>query len=390
MLLGAGYPYHRHIAPLREAGYRVVAVDRDPAAPGLGLADAAVVASIRDAGAVVAAAREHRADAIVATTESGVIASAAASAQLGLPGPAPAVALAMTNKGRMRALWKAAGLRQPEFVVADSRGAARDALRRFGLPAVVKPVASWGSNGVSVVAAADDIEPSLGAAFAVHGGPAIVERFVAGPLLTAEGFVAEGEARVVVIGDVETQSMDRHRVNTAIAYPGAFNPAVLAEARSLIEAAALALGLARSPFHAECLVGADGVYLVEMAARGGGGHIFSTLYQPMLGTSGIVHQARLILGETGAAAPPMTIRGGCYLFLSAPRGRLVAVEGLEAASALPGVIDAGVALRIGERGGPVGNDQARHGHVVTVGRDRDEAVARARAVRETIRFVMAD
>ena len=126
MLLGAGYPYHRHIAPLRKAGYRVVAVDRDPAAPGLGLADAAVVASIRDAGAVVAAAREHRADAIVATTESSVIASAAASAQLGLPGPAPAVALAMTNKGRMRALWKAAGLRQPEFVVAGlARGGAR-------------------------------------------------------------------------------------------------------------------------------------------------------------------------------------------------------------------------------------------------------------------------
>ena len=80
---------------------------------------------------------------------------------------------------------------------------------------MVKPVAGWGSNGVSVVAAADDIEPSLEAAFAVHGGPAIVERYVAGPLLTAEGFVAEGEG--AGIGNRRVHPMPVHRLGFDIA-----------------------------------------------------------------------------------------------------------------------------------------------------------------------------
>ena len=115
-------PPHR---PLRKAGYRVAAVDRDRAAPGLGLADAPVAAASQTPG------RWSPRRASTAPTRSSRPRRAASLRQRRPPptriaGSAPAVAQALTNKGRMRALWKAAGLRQPEFVVAGlARGGAR-------------------------------------------------------------------------------------------------------------------------------------------------------------------------------------------------------------------------------------------------------------------------
>jgi len=389
LLLAAGAPYHRHIEALRRAGYRVVAMDRDPSAAGLETADGHRVASIADAGAAEGAARDFNVDAIVAATELGVVPAATASQALGLPGLPLKVARAATDKPTMRARWRESGLRQPDFTVAATPADARSAFHDFGLPAVIKPAASAASKGVSVVSKAADIGSAIDEAFAVGRSRVIVEQFVSGSLLTAEGFVGDTEATVTAIGDVETQAVDRHRVNMTLAYPGAFTHTTLDRARLLAERAAIAIGLRRVPFHCECIVGADGnVSLVEIAARGGGGHIFTTLYERMLGTSGIVHHARLLLGETDRAAPPLAPRGGCYMFLSAPPGRLARVEGVEVASALPGIVDIGITMRRGETGGLVTDDNARHGHIVAIGRDRDEAWRNAAAARDAIRFVM--
>lgn len=390
LLLAAGAPYHRHIDALHRAGYRVAAMDRDPAAPGLALADDHRVGSIAEEGEVTQAARDLHVDAIVAATEIGVVPAAVASDNLGLPGISPAVARATTHKPTMRTRWREAGLPQPAFTTAGTPEEARSALLHLGLPAVIKPAASAASKGVSVVATAADIDLAIDDAFALPDGCVIVEQFVAGQLLTAEGFVGDAEARVAIIGDVDTQAVDRHRVNMTLAYPGAFPEATLARARNLIERAANAVGLRRSPFHCECIVRDDGeIHLVEIGARGGGGHIFSTLYAPMLGASGIVHQVRLLLGETNEVVPDLSPGGGCYMFLSAPGGRFLRAEGVEVAASLPGVIDLGMSIRPSDPGGRVTNDNARHGHIVAVGRDRDEAWRNAAAARDAIRFVMA-
>jgi biotin carboxylase len=389
LLLAAGDPFHRHIDRLKSEGYEVVAVDRDPEARGRATADALVAASVDDVAAIVDAGRRHRVDAIIAATEAGVAAAAEASSRLGLPGLPIDVARAATDKGEMRRRWRSAGLTQPDFEVAGDIAAARAAVRHIGLPCVVKPTRSWASKGVGVITTQGEIEPALQDAWAVHGGPVIVEQFVPGNLLTAEGFAFDEVAEVVVMGDVETQEVDRHRVNMSLQYPADFTPPVMREAADLIGRAAIALGLRRSPFHCECMVAPGGVvHLVEIAARGGGGHIFTALYEPMIGFSGIVRQSRLLLGESFHPEPQRKVRGGCYKFLSAPQGVVERIEGVEQARAMPGVVDCGVVIKPGQRGGPVSHDNARHGHVCTIGSDRDEARALAGMAARRISFVM--
>jgi biotin carboxylase len=389
LLLAVGDPFHRHIDRLKAEGYAVIAVDRDPEARGKANADAFVAASVDDVAAIVDAGRRHRVDAIIAATEAGVTAAAEASLRLGLPGLPIDVARAATDKAEMRRRWRSAGLTQPDFNVAEEIEAARAAVRHIGLPCVVKPTRSWASKGVGVVTSKAEIEPALQDAWAVHGGPLIVERFVPGNLLTAEGFAFDEFAEVVVMGDVETQEIDRHRVNMSLQYPANFSPTVMREAAELIGRAAIALGLRRSPFHCECMVAPGGVvHLVEIAARGGGGHIFTVLYEPMTGFSGIVRQARLVLGESFALAPHRRARGGCYKFLSAPQGIVERIEGVEEARAMAGVVDCGVVIKPGQCGGPVSHDNARHGHVCAIGSDRDEAHASAGTAAGRISFIM--
>src|SRR5262249_1215065 len=232
-------------------------------------ADAFVLASVSDADAVTAAARTYRVDAVIAATEAGVRAAAEANHRLGLPGLPLEAAYAATDKAEMRKRWAAAGLCQPRFEIAVSREDAERAVRRFGFPCVVKPTRAWASEGVSVVASQADVAPALLDAFAAHGGPGVVEDFVPGRLLAAEGFVSAHGVGVVVTADVRLQDSDRYRVNMALCFPGDFAPPVLAEATSLMRRAALALGIERTPFHCECMVGPRGVELIEMAARGG-------------------------------------------------------------------------------------------------------------------------
>jgi biotin carboxylase len=389
ILLAAGDPFHRHIGRLKAQGYSVVAIDRDPNAKGRDDADGFVAASVDNVAAIVAAARTFQADVIVALTEAGVRSAAEASAHLRLPGLPIEVAEAATDKIKMRARWRESGLNQPDFALATTTEQARKVVAAIGIPCVMKPTRAWSSKGVSVVMTPADVEPAIVDAFNIHGGPIIVETFISGKLLTAEGFALDHEVEVVAIGDVDTQETDRHRVNMSLQYPANFTQRTVEEAKVLIGNAALSLGLRRSPFHCECMVSDAGVQLIEMAARGGGGHIFSVLYEPMVGFSGIIRQVELLLGKPFEQISRRFPRGGCYRFLSAPSGIIEHVEGVEEASRMPGVIDLAIAIKPGELGGRVTHDNARHGHVCTVGADRDSALDYAKAAASHVHFVMS-
>jgi biotin carboxylase len=388
LLLGVGIPFHVHVKRLKSEGYAVIALDRDPNARQNidAHADAFVLAGVNDLDAVLNAAQKYEVDAIVASTEAGVLVASEASSRLGLPGLPVDAAYAATDKSEMRTKWAASNLRQPFFEIARNPAQAKRTIGQLGFPCVVKPTRSWSSKGVSVVSENNEVDTALADAFAVHHGPVIIEHFVPGQLLTAEGFVSDEDTNVVLIGDVETQEYDRHRVNMALYYPANFEPRVLIEATNLIEQAALALGLKRTPFHCECMVGAEGVHLIEMGARGGGGHIFSILYEPMTGMSGIVRQVRLLLQESVDPLPLRPARGGCYKFLSAPAGIVETIEGVAEAARMPGVIDFGIAIKPGQSGGLVTNDNSRHGHVCTIGKDRAEAAMFADAAIRRVHF----
>ena len=77
------------------------------------------------------------------------------------------------------------------------------------------------------------------------------------------------------------------------------------------------------------------------------------------------------------------------VFLVAPEGELRAVEGREAAHAAERVLDVRIYREPGHTFGPFLRGADRAGAVIAVGDSRDEALARAHAAANEIRFVVA-
>ena len=373
---------------MREAGFRVATVDRDASAPGHAFAHARVLASVADSAAVrEAAAREH-ADVILSGIEVGVLPAAIASVALGLPTIGVDVATRCLDKGLMRQAWSTKRLPQPDFRLVDNAKVLPIVIEEFGLPLVLKPRRSNGSKGVSVILNAEDIADATEDAVAYAGDFGfIVERYVDGPLLTADGFADGERVEIAAIGDVETQAVSRFRVNMSLNYPANYSSTVVGEAKRVVSEAVRALGLKNSPFHCECIVSAGGVVLVEIGPRSGGSYIGSVIVPAVSGLASAVVSAEMLLGERPDITP-RALGGASLTFLSAPPGRLKEVTGVRQARELPGVIEVDTTLAVGEQGGAVACDNARHGYVVTVGATRNEAAGRAGAARDTVHFDM--
>ena len=386
LVLGAGPYAVRVIEKVRAAGYRTLAVDRDAAGPGLEIAHEAAVVDIADADAVLGAARAASVDGVLAVNDVGVRTAARVAAELGLVGIDPGAAERALDKGLMLERWQGDGLPVPEFQVISTREDAHRAARELGFPVVLKPTDSGGGGrGVSIARSGGEIDWSYELAERFAGnGRMIVQRFVDGTELTVEALAHDGDIHVLAVSDKVKPPL-RTRVATTLCYPAALPRSTREDVEDLARAAARSLGLDVGAIHLELIVGPGGPSLIEIGARGGGGHVFSTIVEAVSGVDMVRETARILAGDEPDLTPGRP--GACvYRFFVPQHGVITAIRGVDEASALPGVLDLGITRRPGDVVGGLLNSLERSGFAVVAGADRDEAVARADAVERAVVF----
>jgi biotin carboxylase len=386
LILGGGTYYVRAIEAVHDAGYRTVVVDRDPAAPGLAIADVGRAIDMVDAPAVLELARGEGIDGVLPLNDFGVPTAAHVASSLGLRGLTPRTAELACDKGLMREQWERDGLANAEFRVVESEGEARAACAEIGLPVVLKPADSGGGGrGVSVVREADELAWAYDfAAPHARNGRIVVERFLEGTELTIESISHDGVVHVLAVSDKIKPPL-RTRVASHLNYPADLSPETLEQVHALAAAAVRSLGLGDGPSHVEMIVTADGPVLLELGARGGGGHVFSTIAEAVSGVPMVAESARVLVGDE----PDLRVKHqrGCVYILFAPElGVIREIHGVEEARALPGVLDLGITRRPGDVLGPLADSLQRSGFAVVAGRTRQEAMRRADAVFKTVQF----
>jgi biotin carboxylase len=386
LVLGGGTYSVRAIEAVRDAGYRTVVVDRDAGAPGLAVADLGRAIDIVDADAVLALAREERIDGVLPLNDFGVPTAAHVASVLGLPGLTPRSAELSCDKGLMREQWERDGLANPEFRVVVSEAEARAACAEIGLPVVVKPADSGGGGrGVSVVREEDELAWAYDfAAPRARNGRIVVERFLDGTELTIETVSQRGAVHVLAVSD-KIKLPRRTRVATSLHYPADLPPATLERVHALAAAAVHSVGIADGPAHVEMIVTDAGPVLLELGARGGGGHIFSLITEAVSGVPMVAESARVLVGDE-ADLRVRHERGCVYLLFGPELGIIRAIHGVDEARALPGVLDLGITRRPGDVLGPLADSLQRSGFAVVAGRTRQEAMHRADAVFKTVQF----
>ena len=121
LFVGAGRHQRRAILQARSRGLRVVAVDRNPDALGLQVADVARGGRLHRLDAVAEVARRHAVDgALTVSADRAVPVVAAVTERLGLPSIGTEAAHRMRNKIEMRRALAEDGVPQPPFAAVRS------------------------------------------------------------------------------------------------------------------------------------------------------------------------------------------------------------------------------------------------------------------------------
>jgi biotin carboxylase len=344
-------------------------------------ADRHALVSTEDEDGVEEVARGEAVAGLIAPGIDWPVAIAARiAARLALPHPvAPDVAEATVSKVRQREAFARAGVPQPRWrLVSSPEGPVE-------LPCVVKPPDRQGQVAVSLVREPDEVRPALDEALAAsRGGDALVEEWVDGPEVTVNGFSVDGRFRALTVTDRLTAEPPAFGVALAHAWPSTQAVEAAVEAA---ERAAAALGVREGPTYTQIRMAPDGPRVIELAARLGGGQD-GDLCDAALGIDLNALAIGAALGRQVEVPPARPVGGACVAFLVPPPGVLRSVEGLEEARALQGVVDAITYRPPGWRFAPLRVGADRGGFVLTRGHSRDEALARAAAAADRIRFVV--
>jgi biotin carboxylase len=384
LVLGAGAAQLGLLEAAAARDVTVIAVDRDPLAAGFALADERAVISSEDEQGIDRLARARPVDGLISPGADWPVGIAARVAErLGLPHPIDgATAVLATTKTRQRERLAATGVLQPRtFAVSDPA---------IPFPCVVKAPDRQGQRGLTLVSEPSALATAVEAAMAEsRGGGVLVEELIDGPELTVNAVSRAGAFFPLAVTDRVLADPPAFGVALAHVWPSVHATGTVIEAA---RAAVAALGIENGPSYTQIRLGAGGrPYVVEVAARLGGGHD-AELCHAAVGVDLNDLAISFALGQDPCDKVSQEGRarsgGACVLFLVAPEGVLLATDGVEAAAALEGVAWVRTYRRAGWRFGPLRRGADRAGAILATGDDREDALARARRAAQAVRFLV--
>ena len=348
----------------------VVGSERRQALEGIAPAGGTLTLTLSDPAAaaeeIAVFARRRPLLAVVPTDDRTSVVAAVAAKCLGLRHNPPEAAVAARRKDLLRARLLAAGVRTPAHRVVSLAPSPGDAAlaaeaERQRYPCVLKPLALQASRGViraddarQFAAAFRRIEALLARADVVERTSTeeragiLVEPFVPGIEVALEGILSGGRLRTLAIFDkpdpLDGPFFEETIYVTPSRLPSADQEAVVAA----VAAGARALGLVEGPVHAELrLARGSKPWVIELAARSIGGLCGRVL---RFGVGVSLEEVILMqaLGR-GIDAFGRETRAAGVMMLPIPRGgTLRAVDGIDAARAVPGVEAVSITATVGQ------------------------------------------
>ncbi len=384
LIVGAGFLQGFVIRRAREMGLVVIAVDRDPDAPGFAWASKSQAVDIKDERACLDIAKREGVQAVLSvSTDFAVRTVAFVGESMGFPGLSAEAARVCTNKALMRESLGRAGLGLVKFGRVKSREEALEVASNIGFPCILKPVDSVGSRGVGRVEEGSQVAAAFEAANrASASGEVMVEEFVDGPEVSVEAITVNGETRIAAVTDKIT-SGPPHFVELGHTQPSDFSAD--AAVKGTVEKCVGALGVDDSATHTELKLTRDGPRVIEVGARLGGDRITSDLV-PL--STGIDLMEAVILLSLGRE-PGVNRRwekGAAIRYLAVPPGTVKSIRGAETARSTEGVTDVRIDVSVGDVVPELRSSADRVAHVVAQGLSASEAAAAADKALSEIRI----
>lgn len=331
--------------------------------------------------------------ALLGLDDKGAQIAGALAPLLGLPGNPPLSLEIARRKDWARAALAKAQVRVPWHRVL-TLDETRPALSDLPYPLVLKPVALSGSRGVMRV----DDESALRQALTrlrgilAHaeqgvGHLALVEQFIAGSEVALEGLLVGGVLQTLAIFDKPEPLNGPFFEETYYITPSRLDPTRAEAVRREVERGAQAYGLREGPIHAECRLNAEGVWIIEIAARTIGGLCGRLL---RFGT-GYSLEDVVISHALGVPVETKSSEGSAgVLMIPIPGlGLLKRVEGLMEADRVPGIVEIVIDAREGQELVPLPEGASYLGFIFARGPDPESVYQALKTAHGHLRFVLA-
>ncbi|MDF1501591.1 phosphoribosylamine--glycine ligase [Roseisolibacter sp. H3M3-2] len=325
LIIGGGGREHALAWKLRreEAGLEIVAA---PGNPGIAQLGRCVPVAASDVEALVALAESERPDWTLVGPEAPLAAGIVDRfRERGLPifGPTAAAAEIETSKAFAKQLMVDAGVPTARAELHTDAAAAKEAVRRFGAPVVVKASGLAAGKGVIVAQTVEDAERAVDfmlveGGFGVAGAEVLVEEFMVGEEASCF-FLTDGTSWIALPPAQDHKRLEDHDRGPNTGGMGAYAPVSLLETddgrallagveRSVVEPTLRAMRERGRPFtgllYAGLMLTPDGPQVVEFNCRFGDPETQALL--PFLDgvPVGAWMRAIAVDGELPAAAAP--------------------------------------------------------------------------------------
>jgi biotin carboxylase len=277
-----------------------------------------------------------RFDGVAAVGDRPAVLAAEAAVMLGLPFHPPQAARAGHDKYLARSLYRAAHLRVPRFHRASFEEDPAALAARVPYPCVLKPVGL--SASVGVIRADNRAEFAEAFARIRRLGELYlqVESYIEGREFAVEGLVTRGQLQPIAIFDKPDPLEGPYFEESLYVTPSREPASVLQELLYTTRLAVMALGLWHGPVHAELRYNSGGAWILETHARPIGGLCAKALrFQGGAPLEEII--LRHAAGEDVSQAQLEGPASGAMMIPLPKAGVYQSVEGVEEASAVPGI-----------------------------------------------------
>ena len=339
LVLGAGALQIPLINRVKEKGFNPVVVSLHSDEPGMKIVKDTIVADFVEEELMLKYAQQYNVVGVVTDqTDLPVRTVAYVSEKMGLPGIDYETACLFTDKYKMREKCRELGIDTLEYKLVESLDEARDFFLDISKPIILKPIINQGSKGVCKVTTIEELELQYKEAEKYSRGEKILlEEFVSGEEeLVIEGVALDGWRENLVCGDTYYFNLPNAFSARQRIFPSKKNPVIVEKALKLNKRIIDGFGLSRGLTHGEYIISNGKVYLIEIAARGGGVYISSDIIPLMTGfetTSFIID----IATKKTVSRPVFSDKGKvvCYTAFFLPEGIVKTVRGVKEVVSAP-------------------------------------------------------
>jgi biotin carboxylase len=390
LIIGAGLMQVPVIEAAKRMGLRTVATDYNSEAPGFALADIGLEVSTRNIDFSVLAARRIASQipihgVLTVGTDASRTVSAVAAA-LEVPGIRYDVAECATNKIKMRECFRQHGVPSPDFEYVWTRDEARAALKRLGLPVVIKPADNMGARGVKMIDSADQLDEAFTEArCASVSGMIIIEEFMEGPELSIDALVWDNHIEIASVADRIIDGAP-YFIERGHILPSNMPEADLRAACEVMIRGVRAMGIDIGAAKGDIKMTPDGPKIGELAARLSGGYHSGFTYPLATGVDLMSAVVRIAMGEPPGDLTPKHHRVAGERAIIPDTGLITSVEGLDEARNLPGVKNIFTIYKAGDIYHSPTSNMGKFGNIIAVADTRAELEKIYERVLSTIKI----